>query len=277
MSSSISVQMRAHLALATATLAQAWRISARDGTIIRVISHTRNLLIDGELYNAIPIGPVPTEQKSGLSPDNTEVTAILASNYFTEQDFLSGKWDFARVEMMVINYLDPGMGPAQRLVGYFGEITTRNGVFSAEVRSLAQLLAQDMGETTAPHCVVRVLGDSRCKVNLAAFTFATTIASVIDRRTVTIGTTQADGFFDYGTLTFTSGANLGFAMEVKHSVGNRLELVLPFSREIVVGDSIVAVAGCDRTRATCRDKFANIENFRGFPDSPGNRKLLHIP
>jgi uncharacterized phage protein (TIGR02218 family) len=29
-------------------------------------------------------------------------------------------------------------------------------------------------------------------------------------------------------------------------------------------------AGCDKGFASCRDRFANVLNFRGFPHMPGN-------
>jgi uncharacterized phage protein (TIGR02218 family) len=38
----------------------------------------------------------------------------------------------------------------------------------------------------------------------------------------------------------------------------------------VVGDSLTLLAGCDKSFETCRDKFANHLNFRGFPHMPGN-------
>jgi uncharacterized phage protein (TIGR02218 family) len=45
----------------------------------------------------------------------------------------------------------------------------------------------------------------------------------------------------------------------------------------VVGDTLVAVAGCDRQLTTCRDKFHNTVNFRGFPHIPGNDFVLRYP
>ena len=36
------------------------------------------------------------------------------------------------------------------------------------------------------------------------------------------------------------------------------------------GDSFTIVAGCDKRFGTCKAKFANRENFRGFPHLPGN-------
>jgi uncharacterized phage protein (TIGR02218 family) len=35
-----------------------------------------------------------------------------------------------------------------------------------------------------------------------------------------------------------------------------------------VGDRVRLVAGCDRRDETCRGKFRNFMNFRGFPHVP---------
>jgi uncharacterized phage protein (TIGR02218 family) len=36
-------------------------------------------------------------------------------------------------------------------------------------------------------------------------------------------------------------------------------------------------AGCDKRFETCRLKFANLLNFRGFPDIPGDDWLVSTP
>ena len=36
------------------------------------------------------------------------------------------------------------------------------------------------------------------------------------------------------------------------------------------GDTFSVFAGCDKTFATCKAKFDNALNFRGFPHLPGN-------
>jgi uncharacterized phage protein (TIGR02218 family) len=38
----------------------------------------------------------------------------------------------------------------------------------------------------------------------------------------------------------------------------------------VAGDTFTVAAGCDKQLATCRTKFSNTVNFRGFPHMPGN-------
>ena len=48
------------------------------------------------------------------------------------------------------------------------------------------------------------------------------------------------------------------------------------AEDIAEGDTFRIVAGCDKQFATCRSKFANTANFRGFPHVPGNDFMLSL-
>src|SRR3712207_7264503 len=48
-------------------------------------------------------------------------------------------------------------------------------------------------------------------------------------------------------------------------------------RSISPGDAFTLSAGCDKSFSTCRDRFANSVNFRGFPHMPGNDFALSYP
>jgi uncharacterized phage protein (TIGR02218 family) len=43
------------------------------------------------------------------------------------------------------------------------------------------------------------------------------------------------------------------------------------------GHAFQVTAGCDKLFATCRGKFANQLNFRGFPHIPGNDYVMRYP
>jgi uncharacterized phage protein (TIGR02218 family) len=45
---------------------------------------------------------------------------------------------------------------------------------------------------------------------------------------------------------------------------------------VQAGDEYIATAGCDKSLATCRDRFNNVINFRGMPYLPGTDKILQI-
>src|SRR5690606_12776434 len=84
----------------------------------------------------------------------------------------------------------------------------------------------------------------------------------------------ADRFFRYGVLRFTGGADDGLLADIEgHRVsGGTVDLVrwLPLAAAVAVGDGFDITAGCDKSFATCRAKFANGLNFQGFPHMPGS-------
>ena len=89
------------------------------------------------------------------------------------------------------------------------------------------------------------------------------------------------GFFDQGALAFTSGANAGRQSEVlRHTRDDDGDISSCGSRwrsAIEVGDAFTVSAGCDKRFSTCRDRFDNAVNFRGFPQMPGNDFALSYP
>jgi uncharacterized phage protein (TIGR02218 family) len=91
----------------------------------------------------------------------------------------------------------------------------------------------------------------------------------------------ASSDFTGGRLVFTGGANAGRAMEVKRHAASggavTIELWQAMSAAVAAGDGFTVTPGCDKRFATCRDRFANAANFRGFPHMPGNDAVLAAP
>ena len=59
--------------------------------------------------------------------------------------------------------------------------------------------------------------------------------------------------------------------------GVHIDLWQQMAEALAVGDTFVVTAGCDKRFTTCRDRFANTVNFRGFPSIPGNDFLIRYP
>jgi uncharacterized phage protein (TIGR02218 family) len=83
----------------------------------------------------------------------------------------------------------------------------------------------------------------------------------------------ADGWFTRGLARLASGEEL----EIKSQRDALIELWRTPSVMPQTGDTLILLAGCDRAFSTCRDKFANTDNFRGFPHMPGNDYLGTYP
>ncbi len=117
---------------------------------------------------------------------------------------------------------------------------------------------------------------------VTAWTRNGVIASITDQTNFAITITEpraVDKWFNHGLLTFNSGLNNGKTLEVKGWVqsGALVELYIGAGYPLTVGDVFAITPGCDKTLATCRDKFNNILNMRAEPYLPGNDTVFNYP
>jgi uncharacterized phage protein (TIGR02218 family) len=266
----------AHRQGGSTTLAWCWKITRRDTQVFGFTSVDADLVIDGITYKAATgITPSAVESQVDLAVPNLEVAGILDSDAITVEDIEAGLWDAAVVEIFEVNYADLTQESMTLRVGTLGEVSAGENSFKAEVRGLAQLLQQSVGEVYAAACSA-TLGDSRCQVDLAPLTVTGTVTDVTDRRIFSDSSrSEAADWFGGGVVTWTSGANAGLRMEVAQFIGSGFLLHLPMPSEIAAGDTYSAIPGCRKRRTEdCNTKFNNVVNFRGFPDVPLNDKVL---
>jgi uncharacterized phage protein (TIGR02218 family) len=237
--------------------------------------YTEDVTYQSQLYKARSgFQPSSVQMKNDFSVDNMDIDGILESTEITEEEIQAGLYDYAELEVHLVNYADLSMSGMLVKRGWIGEVRLTRGQFVAEVRGLAQKLSQNIGRLYTPTCDA-TLGDARCGVNLLALTGTSAVASVISNAVfTTTSPTTSNTYFKGGVLTWTSGLNDGKSMEVKEFIVNDVELVLPMGNSITIGDTFTVVAGCDKTRDTCLTKFNNLVNFRGFPDLPGQDKIF---
>lgn len=272
--------MQAHLDSGATTLCWCWKIARNDGATQGFTDHDNDLSFDGATYEAAS-GFTATEVQSllDLAIDNLSVTGALSSATLNDADLAAGLYDNASIEIWRANWADTSQRVLMRK-GNLGEVKRGKTAFTAEVRGLAHILNQPVGRAYGYGCDAD-LGDARCTIDLtnAAFRGEGTVASVTDARrfTVTGLDAFADGWFTSGKLTWASGANDGRAMEVKRHAGAAIELWQSMSEALALGDTFVIAAGCDKQFATCKAKFTNTINFRGFPYMPGNDAVLSYP
>jgi len=277
----LSPALQAHLDDGTTTLSWCWRISRADGVALGFTDHDRTLVFDGTDYEP-ESGFAASEIRAGsdLAVDAQDATGVLTSDRITETDILDGRWDNAAVELWRVNWADTSQRVLLRR-GAVGQIRRGRMAFVAEVRSLAHVLSQTVGRTFQAGCDAR-LGDLRCGIDLENGIYKGTglVTDLLrDRAFMASGLSGFDaGWFTSGTLTWTSGANAGRIAEVlSHGLDGSiasLNLLEAPVRPIAEGDSFVARAGCDKRIATCGAKFANVANFRGFPNIPGQDAVL---
>ncbi|ESR22802.1 DUF2163 domain-containing protein [Lutibaculum baratangense] len=272
----LSPELAAHLAGGVTTLCWCWKLTRTDGVTMGFTDHDRPVVFGGVSYEA-ESGFTASEVQSslGLSVDNLDVAGALSSDRIEEGDIRGGLYDGADVEIWRVNWAAPEQRVLMRK-GSIGEIRRSALAFTAEMRGLAHRLEQAQGRTFQRMCDAD-LGDGRCKAAVSAAA-GTVLSSSDDRLLRCEGLAAFDGGrFRHGRLVWTSGANAGLQAEVRaHRAGTVavLELWERTAHGVEPGDAFDVFPGCDKTMATCRDRFDNLMNFRGFPHMPGNDRAF---
>lgn len=263
--------LAAHIETAASTLCHCWSLTRRDGLVLGFTDHDRKLSFEGVDFAATTgLEAAESAAELGFAIGGGEVAGAFAALGLNEADLARGLYDDARVRVWLVNWADPG----QRVLleeGFVGEIKRGEASFTAEIRSFAKAFDEERGRLYMRSCSAD-LGDARCGLALVA---AEAVVVESDGRLSLSAEGMAsypDGHFTSGRFIFTSGANAGFATEVKRHGREGAQALFQLwqapAAPIAPGDGFRVTPGCDKSFATCRAKFANGVNFRGFPHMP---------
>jgi len=159
----ITPQLEAHFEGVLTTLATCWHITRTDGVELGFTYHDQPITFDSVNYDSIAgFTPTTVENKSNMSVDNLDVEDQTFASAITEEELLAGLYDYAEIEIFIVNYADLTQGKLVVKCGRLGKVTLNSQIFQAEVRDLTQHLSQTIGEVFSPSCRV-ILGDSQCK------------------------------------------------------------------------------------------------------------------
>ncbi|MBY4635655.1 DUF2163 domain-containing protein [Sphingopyxis sp. XHP0097] len=258
------------------TLAWCWRLSRRDGVVIGLTSHDRDLAIDGLVYRAAPgMKPSALETRDAIEAETMDLGGAVTSDAIAARDLDAGRWDGAEMTLFVTDWTAPDAAPITVARGSLGAVERRGAAFTAELQGVTRWLDAPACPATSPSCRA-ALGDRACRVDLAPRTHVRRVVAVAGR-SVTLDAPVAAGAMAYGALMWMAGANCGIEVPVMASEGAVLQLAEapPAMPELPV--RVRLVEGCDKQLATCRDRFGNAVNFRGEAHLPGNDLLTRYP
>ena len=118
--------------------------------------------------------------------------------------------------------------------------------------------------------------DANCQFSLVPVSATVTAVSSGLSFTVSFSGSYADDFYNLGTVEFLTGALAGTArVEIfDWTSAGVITLFVPLAEVPTIGDTLELKQGCPKTRTACRDTFANVLNFGGFPEVPGSDQVL---
>lgn len=208
-----------------------------------------------------------------LTPQ-TDGAAITLAGVPLLQACRLGYLDSCRVLMSKLFMATPGDVSAGAVPWFQGRVRDVDaGRFSARI-SLESDLA--LLNVAMPRNIVQTgcthrLFDAGCTLVPASWQITGSVSTVgTDRTFITTGLTQANGWFDLGTLTWTSGVLAGLVCSVKSSLNasGRIEFMRQLPSAPAGGSTFTIRPGCDKRQATCTTKFSNLAHYRGYPYVP---------
>ncbi|MCC5985835.1 MAG: DUF2163 domain-containing protein [Rhodobacteraceae bacterium] len=275
----------AHLQTGITTVARCWKLTRADGAVLGFTDHDRDLTFDGVTFRAdTGLSARAVEASAGLAVDNSEAMGALVDAGLTEADIMAGRYDGAEVALWEVNWESPDQ---RRLAfrGTLGEITRAGGAFRAELRGLTEALGQARGRVFQPQCGA-VLGDAACGFDLGAPGFRAEVAAEVIEAAHSFAFGALAGFserwFAFGRLEVLDGPAAGLSGVIRSDRTGpdglrRVELWQGLALLPRPGDLLRLEAGCDKRAETCRFKFDNFLNFRGFPHIPREDWVLGYP
>ena len=267
------------------TRAQGIWMKLRDGTILGVTDHDRNLTATMTDEESVTLLTGPGMKCSditlacGLDADNFEISGPLSST-FTRSGVIGGRFSGARVRVFGLDW-SGGEDVIPYMEGWVGDCRIEGSTYVFEVRSAMDRYNQTIGRLLSPYCSADY-GDTLCGVTRT--TYAATITAVHNDFifTVDLGGSYEDDFFKLGSVAFTSGALAGTQeVEIFDFDGTGiLSLFAPLAARPQVGDELTVFRGCsklkrsdDATIPTCATN-ENVMRFRGFDQVPGSDTYL---
>jgi uncharacterized phage protein (TIGR02218 family) len=276
----ISQQLLASIASGATTFCSCWRLTRRDGVVLGFTDHDRDISFEGIVFAARSgLESSAFESSTGLSVGGAEVSGALSAQTLSEADLSNGLFDGARVEVFRVDWSAPDSKVLLE-AGVIGEVRRSEHAFNAELRSLAHELDQERGRLYQAGCDADV-GDARCGFAFSNEPFvveAQALPGSDNMQLVFQLADIADNWFTGGRIDFLDGGNAGARSSVRsHRADADTHVVTLWSGLGVAplsGERVRLYAGCDKTFETCRVKFSNNCNFRGFPHMPGNDHVM---
>lgn len=273
-----------------------FKITREDGTIFRFTDHDARLKVgltgaEGTTETFLPAGgwsATASQSEGQLAEKNFDAVGILTSGSITQADLLAGLYREAEVYVYLVDHRYPWLGPLRTERFWIDSTKFTAETWRATLSGIARFLKQPIGRVFSKLCDAK-LGDSRCAFDLTTVDVTgKVIATIVTQRQkftcTNTGLSTTDGYYSLGRIVWTSGANNGLASEIithehnQPSAGNaRISLWLKTPYDFAVGDEFTIFPGCDKLHGTCKTKFSNLVNFRGFPFIPGTDQLLETP
>lgn len=251
-----------------------WKLERRDGAGLALTSHDAALSVEGLLFEPNASLSPAAITRGGSESVRNEAGGAITSDGLTEVDLIAGRWSGARSRLSTVQWAERSTVSEELVRGELGDVVLEGSSFQADLLDTSAQLSREVCPTTTPECRA-AFGDRKCRVDLAGRRLrAAVVCLATTELTVDQSVSEA---FARGQVRWLSGPNCGLKSAITNAADRVLHLREPPPFEVVGGEKVELLEGCDKRLKTCRDRFGNVVNFRGEPHLPGNDLLTRYP
>lgn len=203
-------------------LAHLLTITRKDGEVLRVTDHDRQLTVDGETFRPILMGNMSAERReAALRSGDQEAQGVIDGSYVTIADLDGNAYLGAEVRQVVVDWTMPWL-PLSAHRKWIRRVVRTGSTWTATLEGRTQQLqrpsAGRFGGTFSPKCPYE-LGGVYCKKDISQWT---QVNALIDR-TATNGTALT--LVDSG-LSLTTDQHAGKRILLDGGTGSGQERVI---------------------------------------------------
>lgn len=260
------------------TFADLFTITLIDGTILRYAAWDSDVVYGGNVFSCS--GPQFERSKVrtviGIEVDTLDMTVHASESHLINstpwlQAASRGVLDGATILLERVFFSAPPtvVGGYINFSGRVADMTVTRTEARMVVKSDLELLNVMMPRNLYQPGCKHTLYETDCGVNRASFAISAMVQSGSSATSlIASALTPGAGYLDMGYIMFTSGALNGMKRTIKASVPGSVSLLNPLPQAPANGDTFTAYPGCDKTMATCSNKFSNLVHFRAMPFIP---------
>lgn len=252
-----------------------------SGATLRWTSSLYALSLGGNVYSP---GPPNFKRpalrcETGLQSSDSELTiesddSVLLNGVPLLARIARGEWNAAVIRLERAYSAGPGQPWLGRCPRFLGIVTDAKDIgrigCKLTVKNVTFLLDAQWPKDTIMSTCSKVLYGADCGISAASFQVTGACQSGGTVNGFKTNLTQIDGYFDAGTITFTSGQLNGLSYWIRSYVQTNgvIRMKTPLLVAPASGDTFTVLPACDKSPEMCADRFSNLSNHGGFPWVP---------
>jgi len=252
----------------------------RGGQVWRYTDRQRAITVNGFTYEPATITRAP--QTDSAEEARSTITVTLDRAVPVVAALLQGTPGYRRTTLAISRFQPGATDMAVIGRGDIASVRQKGETVEVTVSQIGYLLQLAVPRLTFQGTCNHTVYDPFCGIDPTPFTFTGTVAGVLAPGAVggspdgygiqfTVATSPAEfGDADYFAAGYLIAGDQA-AFVVSHTIASGTALLVllgPLPPALILGASVLCVAGCDRSQETCIAKFNNLANFFGFPLMP---------